>query len=304
LLLERDAGLGAGFVAALVAMIIGGLTGYSQEIVLIETVHWSWSKFLSELLLPSRRGFRGGRFVMLFAGLLVGQLVGLEAGPSAGVGAGLGVWLSAGLGAGVCLGLVVGLEAGLSAELKAGLGLARPLVLWLGVGLLVGLAYKLSIGLAAGLSGDEITTKNVPNEGIHRSVRMAVSSGLASTLLVGLLVWLGVGLGAWLRSGLSAELLVGLATGLFAGTLVGLAIGFSYGGRACLQHLVLRLSLQYYDCIPRRYVDFLNYVAERLFLRRVGGGYIFIHRLLQEYFATMYLPERGDSPPQPSLPPL
>jgi hypothetical protein len=35
-------------------------------------------------------------------------------------------------------------------------------------------------------------------------------------------------------------------------------------------------------------VDFLDYAAERIFLRKVGGGYIFIHRLLQEYFAARY----------------
>jgi hypothetical protein len=86
--------------------------------------------------------------------------------------------------------------------------------------------------------------------------------------------------------------------------LAGLLAGFKYGGRTCLQHLVLRLSLRYYDCMPLRYVDFLNYSAERLFLRRVGGGYIFIHRLLQEYFASQYQPNRGDSPPQlPATPP-
>jgi hypothetical protein len=59
---------------------------------------------------------------------------------------------------------------------------------------------------------------------------------------------------------------------------------------------VLRLSLRYYDCLARRYVDFLDYAAERLFLRRVGVGYIFIHRLLQEYFATRYQSNRLDSP--------
>ena len=76
-----------------------------------------------------------------------------------------------------------------------------------------------------------------------------------------------------------------------------------YGGWACLQHLILRLSLWYYDFTPRRYVDFLDYAAERLFLRRVRGGYIFIHSYCREYFAAMYQPDRGDSPPPPAPPP-
>ena len=171
----------------------------------------------------------------------------------------------------------------------------------LGIFLGVGLVYKLSAGLAAGLSGGEITMKTRPNEGIHRSARMAVISGLGSALGVGLLGGLGgalgIGLGGALSSGLNTAQGAVFA-GLMVGPLIGLAIGLRYGGRACLQHLVLRLALRYHGSIPRHYVDFLDYAAERLFLRRVGSGYIFIHRLLQEYFATMYQADRGDSPPR------
>jgi len=28
----------------------------------------------------------------------------------------------------------------------------------------------------------------------------------------------------------------------------------------------------------------LDYAADRIFLQKVGGGYIFIHRMLMEYF--------------------
>jgi hypothetical protein len=55
-----------------------------------------------------------------------------------------------------------------------------------------------------------------------------------------------------------------------------------------LQHLVLRLSLWYYNYMPQRYINFLDYAAERLFLRMVGGGYMFIRRLLQAYFAARH----------------
>jgi hypothetical protein len=40
-------------------------------------------------------------------------------------------------------------------------------------------------------------------------------------------------------------------------------------------------------CIPWRYSRFLDYAAERILLRKVGGGYIFVHRLLLEYFASL-----------------
>ena len=41
------------------------------------------------------------------------------------------------------------------------------------------------------------------------------------------------------------------------------------------------------SAIPLRYACFLDYAAERIFLRKVGGGYMFIHRRLLEYFAAL-----------------
>jgi hypothetical protein len=51
----------------------------------------------------------------------------------------------------------------------------------------------------------------------------------------------------------------------------------------------LRDSPHSYFCtnVPWNYIRFLDYAAERVFLRKVGGGYIFTHRLLMEYFATL-----------------
>jgi hypothetical protein len=36
-----------------------------------------------------------------------------------------------------------------------------------------------------------------------------------------------------------------------------------------------------------------RYATERIFLRKVGGGYIFIHRPLQDYFAELWEREYG-----------
>ena len=35
------------------------------------------------------------------------------------------------------------------------------------------------------------------------------------------------------------------------------------------------------------YAGFLDNASERIFLRKVGGGYIFVHRLRQDYFASL-----------------
>jgi len=45
---------------------------------------------------------------------------------------------------------------------------------------------------------------------------------------------------------------------------------------------------------PLNYARFLDCAAERIFLRKVGGGYIFVHRLLLEYFASLEPEESGD----------
>ncbi len=44
--------------------------------------------------------------------------------------------------------------------------------------------------------------------------------------------------------------------------------------------------------MPFRLVPFLDYAIERILLRRVGGGYMFVHRTLLEYFAGLET-ERG-----------
>ena len=39
--------------------------------------------------------------------------------------------------------------------------------------------------------------------------------------------------------------------------------------------------------LPWRLIPFLDYAAERIFLRKVGGGYVFVHRMLMDYFASL-----------------
>ena len=51
--------------------------------------------------------------------------------------------------------------------------------------------------------------------------------------------------------------------------------------------LLLRFMLWRSKVIPWKFARFLNYAVERIFLRRVGGGYIFIHRLLLEHFTAI-----------------
>ena len=38
---------------------------------------------------------------------------------------------------------------------------------------------------------------------------------------------------------------------------------------------------------PSNYPHFLDYAAEHILLRKVGGGYMFVHQLLLDYFASL-----------------
>jgi hypothetical protein len=96
-----------------------------------------------------------------------------------------------------------------------------------------------------------------------------------------------IGLLAAIVIGVIVGLTMGLIAGVDMGLVTGVVIGMYFGGFACIQHLILRFMLWHSGAMPRDYARFLDYCAERIFLRKVGGGYIFIHRMLMEYFASL-----------------
>jgi len=71
------------------------------------------------------------------------------------------------------------------------------------------------------------------------------------------------------------------------GLIIGLLAALWYGAFEIIQHYTLRLIFWYTGDIPRNYAHFLDYATNRVFLQKVGGGYIFIHRLLMEHFASL-----------------
>ena len=90
-------------------------------------------------------------------------------------------------------------------------------------------------------------------------------------------------------------LVLGLAAGVAAGLLAALIFGWQAGGNACFEQLVVRFWVVRSRVGPWNYVGFLDYAAERILLRKVGGGYMFIHRMLLEWFAARYV-EPGTMP--------
>jgi len=75
--------------------------------------------------------------------------------------------------------------------------------------------------------------------------------------------------------------------GLSGGLIFGLIFGLTGGLDALLQHYTLRYILIKNGFLPRSLISFLDHAVDLIFLRRVGGSYIFVHRLLMEHFAEM-----------------
>jgi len=94
-------------------------------------------------------------------------------------------------------------------------------------------------------------------------------------------IWFVVGS---IITGLSWGMQRGVTAGLDWGLVGALIFG---GGEAALKHLVLHHYLWIKGDIAWNYARFLDYASSRILLRKVGGGYIFVHRLLLDYFANL-----------------
>ena len=145
-------------------------------------------------------------------------------------------------------------------------------------------------GVLGGLRGEAVVGKTVPNQGTWLSARNA--------LQVGLITWLTLGSGAGVVDKLFFQtelpflnLLVEnlLTWGLFLGTLAMLR----YGALEVSKHCTLRLILFVADLLPLNLARFLAYAAERIFVYKSGGAYMFIHPLLQVYFASLWTTDKA-----------
>jgi hypothetical protein len=59
-----------------------------------------------------------------------------------------------------------------------------------------------------------------------------------------------------------------------------------------IKHYALRLILWLSGKTPLNFIKFLDHCAKLIFLKKVGGGYIFIHRMLLDYFADLNPPSK------------
>ncbi|MGK7949640.1 MAG: tetratricopeptide repeat protein [Xenococcaceae cyanobacterium] len=146
-------------------------------------------------------------------------------------------------------------------------------------GLIGGMIGALIFGLIKGISGVEIDLKNIPNQGIK-----ATSKNAIRLTAISLIIWLVIYFVIQYTQTLD---LVGFL--LLITYILTLTILFSI--YSLIQHCSLRFVLWLSGYAPWNYARCLDYATDRLFLQRVGGGYRFIHRLLQEHFAQFWQPQ-------------
>ena len=144
---------------------------------------------------------------------------------------------------------------------------------------IIGLAIGLIFGLMKSIERRNLEVRKYPNEGIHASAKNALAVGLISGLFVGLV---SVPIDALING-----LFEGLVSGLITWAIFMPIIWLIFGGALCIQHYLLRIMLWICNLAPINYVKFLDYAADRIYLRKVGGGYIFIHRMFMDYFVSL-----------------
>jgi hypothetical protein len=261
----------------------------SQSVFLVEALQASCLSTRAERLAY-------GTIVLSIIGLIYGLIFGLSVGLNAGLSTGLIVGAVGWLGVGSLshITFVESISWKWNRFWKGMIpysifGLIFGLIFTLNYGLSNGASNGVFFGLMFGMVGGVIVAftdrpkmdKASPNQGINLSIK--------NSLIVFLVTWLSVGLtGAfigWVMD--SGQLSKAPFYWPIVGLTIGLIAGLNRGGSAVIKHYVLRLSLWWGGCMPLNLIGFLDQSARLIFLKKVGDSYIFIHRMLLEYFADL-----------------
>jgi transcriptional regulator with XRE-family HTH domain/GTPase SAR1 family protein len=226
------------------------LRGLGTAIEPAEAVSWSWSSVRQQLAGNIRKGLLVGGTVMVPVGVIIGLMSGLFYG--------------------------------------ARYGLRYGLIFGIIVGIVGGVASILTGALNSGWSSNVLAEHQLvrPNEGIRRSIKNAVFAAC----LFGSVGGLASGLVCGFAFGVVGELvgwpILGVGFGIVCGIIFALEFLTIHGGVAYLEHYVLRWYLWRAGSMAWKYVGFLDAAAERILLSKVGGGYMFSHHLLLDFFAA------------------
>ena len=135
----------------------------------------------------------------------------------------------------------------------------------------------------AGLRPGDLRLRMAPGQGVGQSLRSGVVVMTRVMVLAGVLLSVALGAASLLNGG---DVILAAAPWLLWLLLyLGLGFALAYGQLAYYQHARLRRILYDRGHIADDYPAFLNQTAERNLLRKVGGGYTFVHALLLQYFS-------------------
>ncbi len=181
------------------------------------------------------------------------------------------IWTWAGLGLGAIAGAIVGaLLSWITGQFS---------IFWVIGFALLGAASQM---LEDGLVREDVKLRTEPGQGIARSWYNArllmVVTAVVTTIFFSIPLAIGVALDFPVQRGIPFV--------LWAIVYLTSSAGLIFGGLATFQHRRLQKMFVAKGVIsPSDYEAFLDYAAERSLLRKVGGGYIFVHALLLDYFA-------------------
>lgn len=132
-----------------------------------------------------------------------------------------------------------------------------------------------------GMRRKAVSTSNKPNEGILLSLRNFLVALPIFSLYLGAFIWITLD-----------------SRSVIFGVINGAIIALLFGGADMLKHFSIRVTLWAIQLLPWRLFEFLNNAVQYVFLRQVGGGYVFTHRFLQLHFADQYKvhhPEKSEA---------
>ncbi|MGQ0838816.1 NACHT domain-containing protein [Actinokineospora sp.] len=248
-----DAWLGAAFVSAAGGFVV--YRGHDPGSGLAGRLHWAREPAIRWMMIFLRGAwFVSGVLLIGSAYGFVGDLV--ERGP-------VRAWESWGLPI-------------------AGVSPLRQLVTVVALPMLIGAPLGLLTGLVAGLRGSRGEPPDRPLSTVRSSRR---------NLVVGVL--LGPVAGFVLGSAFlvvfdlreAQDVADAYSVGGAIGVVVGAVVALRSGGGAYVGYLLARRELHRAGTLPWRLLPFLDYADSRMLLRRVGGGYMFPHRLIQDRLA-------------------
>lgn len=123
-----------------------------------------------------------------------------------------------------------------------------------------------------------------PGDGFRKVRRLATFYGMVALLVV-LFVAYQLAVFTYLPQEAWMGILL-IAGGNFA------IIWLLLGGRVVTLHIATRLVLWWYGVMPSNLSHFLEYATRKGVLRRIGNGYMFAHRYIQDYFNTSHAPSK------------